>query len=106
MFLLFRLFLLARCSLQTVSFLLSIRRSHLCCLSGGDRMSPPFSIAPHKEEERSMEASSEHWNSRDYLHMLHQFLTVGEALLEQGHDVCHPLCLEVPQITFQQAYLG
>ncbi len=53
-----------------------------------------------------MEASSEHWNSRDYLHMLHQFLTVGEALLEQGHDVCHPLCLEVPQITFQQAYLG
>jgi len=51
-----------------------------------------------------MEASFEHWNSRDYLQMLHQLLAVGEALLEQGHDV-HHLCLEVPQITFQQAYL-
>jgi len=50
-----------------------------------------------------MEASFEHWNSRDYLQMLHQLLAVGEALLEQGHDV-HHLCLEVPQITFQQAY--
>jgi len=55
-------------------------------------------------EERFMELSFEHWNSRDYMHMLHQLLSVGEALLEQGHDVCHHLCLEVSQITFQQAY--
>lgn len=51
-----------------------------------------------------MKSSFEQRNSLDYLHMMDQLLALGEAVLEQGHDVHHYLCQEVPQITFQQAY--